>query len=510
MQILGNVVSANGGPGISLSSTTGTVIQGNDIGVAKDGVHALGNLNGGIQTSVVSNSLIGGTSGGDGNVIADNAHIFTIGGVNVDSASTGVAIEGNSIYSNFGVGVDLGGNGVTTNTPGGPHPGANDLQNYPVLTSSQTSAGATVIAGSLNSTPNTIFRVEFFASPGFDPTGYGQGKLYLGSTSVTTNASGNVSFTTTLTTAVPGGDGVRDRDRSQRQHVRVFGRRAKRRPLGRPRIQMTPSLTSNVLVGDTLAYSITATNNGPNAASNVVITDPLPGGLSYQSANSSQGTASIRGRPRSPFRSERLPPASALVSINVEVMAPGGAIVNTATISSSTNDPIAGNNSATVTTTVLVAPNITLTPNLTSPTYGQALSFQADVSGGGGQTNPTGNVQLLVDGNAVGTTVVLSGGTASVAPTADLGADTYSIALSYAGDANYLATTSTPITVTIAKADLTVTANPESMTYGGSLPTLAAALSGFVNGDTAAVVTGARRCRPPPPRRVRSARIPSW
>jgi hypothetical protein len=46
-------------------------------------------------------------------------------------------------------------------------------------------------------------------------------------------------------------------------------------------------------------------------------------------------------------------------------------------------------------------------------------------------------------------------------------------------------------TVTIAKAILTVTANNASMVYGAALPAFSVGFSGFLNGDTASVVTGA-------------------
>ena len=45
--------------------------------------------------------------------------------------------------------------------------------------------------------------------------------------------------------------------------------------------------------------------------------------------------------------------------------------------------------------------------------------------------------------------------------------------------------------LTVNKAQLTVTANPATMIYGGALPTFSATLSGFVNNDTPAVVSGA-------------------
>jgi hypothetical protein len=96
---------------------------------------------------------------------------------------TGNAILGNAIFSNMLLGIDLNGqgftagDGVTPNTPGGPHTGPNDLQNYPVLTSAVTSDAST-ITGTLNSTPNSTFRLEFFANAAGDPSSHGEGETY--------------------------------------------------------------------------------------------------------------------------------------------------------------------------------------------------------------------------------------------------------------------------------------------------------------------------------------------
>ena len=58
---------------------------------------------------------------------------------------------------------------------------------------------------------------------------------------------------------------------------------------------------------------------------------------------------------------------------------------------------------------------------------------------------------------------------------------------SYAGDTNHTGSTGSQ-TFTISQAPLTITALPASMIYGGPFPTLAAAYSGFVHGETAAVL----------------------
>jgi uncharacterized repeat protein (TIGR01451 family) len=42
-------------------------------------------------------------------------------------------------------------------------------------------------------------------------------------------------------------------------------------------------------VGDTISFSVTLSNNGPDAATNVQVTDLLPAGLTFVSATPSQG-----------------------------------------------------------------------------------------------------------------------------------------------------------------------------------------------------------------------------
>ena len=84
-----------------------------------------------------------------------------------------------------------------------PHSQGNYEQNYPVLAAAQSSSTSTSISGSLNSAANTQYTVDFYANQAADPSGYGQGQTYLGSTTVTTDAngidgSGNVTFTADL------------------------------------------------------------------------------------------------------------------------------------------------------------------------------------------------------------------------------------------------------------------------------------------------------------------------
>jgi parallel beta-helix repeat protein len=200
----GNVISGNITRGIWLENASGNTVQGNSIGLASDGASPLGNGSSGVDCDVGSaNNLIGGAVAAAGNRIAFNARA----GVSVRSGSTnavGNRITGNSIFSNSGLGIDLGTTGVTPNDPCDLDTGGNQLQNFPVLSHAIAQAG-TMVLGSLTSTPSSAFLLQFFASPACDSSGYGQGQVYLGDVPVNTDASCSASFTATLPVAVPVG-----------------------------------------------------------------------------------------------------------------------------------------------------------------------------------------------------------------------------------------------------------------------------------------------------------------
>jgi hypothetical protein len=114
------------------------------------------------------------------------------------SSSLQNSIRGNSIFSNNGLGIDLGADGVTANDANDADAGANDLQNFPVLTSVTRGGNTTTINGSLKSTPNTTFQIDFYSSAALDPSGNGEGALFFGTTPVTTNGNGDATINVTL------------------------------------------------------------------------------------------------------------------------------------------------------------------------------------------------------------------------------------------------------------------------------------------------------------------------
>ncbi|MDQ4120238.1 MAG: hypothetical protein M3209_02075 [Acidobacteriota bacterium] len=195
-----NLISGANSNGIVLHTTlaAGNIIQGNYIGTDVNGTNVIGNRNIGILiTSSASNNVIGGTVSGAGNLIA-----FSLDGSGISVASgTGNLIRGNSISNNNGLGIDLGSIGITPNDSGDGDTGANNLQNFPVLTSAnRISGGSTTISGSLNSLSNTQFAIDFYANTACDDSGNGEGATYLGSTTVTTDNSSNASFNQTFST----------------------------------------------------------------------------------------------------------------------------------------------------------------------------------------------------------------------------------------------------------------------------------------------------------------------
>ena len=107
-----------------------------------------------------------------------------------------------------------------------------------------------------------------------------------------------------------------------------------------------------VLVDGLLTYTVTVTNNGPDDADNVVVSDDLPSGVTFDSASSEcSGTTNISCDLGTLGADE-----SATVEINV-IADKAGTVNNTATVGSSTADPDDTNNSDTATTTVNPAPS---------------------------------------------------------------------------------------------------------------------------------------------------------
>ena len=83
--------------------------------------------------------------------------------------------------------------------------GGNNLQNFPIVTLAGSDGSITKIKGSLNSSPGADhrFRLEFFANPACDSSGYGEGKTFIGATELQTALDGQGTFDVVFPVAVP-------------------------------------------------------------------------------------------------------------------------------------------------------------------------------------------------------------------------------------------------------------------------------------------------------------------
>ena len=219
----GNLISGNGVrdvndfPGIDLFTgpSAGNVFQGNRIGTQADGVSPLGNAGAGIGLdNSIAQQIIGGILPGEGNVIAFNGSPNSnTGGVLVNAFDgSGNTIRGNSIHDNIGqgahgLGIDLSSNGVTANDSGDGDAGANDLQNFPVVSSVTSVAPGTRIQGVLHSAPSTTYDLDFYANPACSnfPREFLEGETYIGSSQVSTDGIGTGAFDVTLPVSVEAG-----------------------------------------------------------------------------------------------------------------------------------------------------------------------------------------------------------------------------------------------------------------------------------------------------------------
>ena len=116
-----------------------------------------------------------------------------------------------------------------------------------------------------------------------------------------------------------------------------------------------------VAAGQPLTYTLNVTNNGPNTANGVVVTDVLPAGVTFLS--SSVPCTNASGTLTCPL-GNLLPGQSVQFTIQVRVPAnaPAGTLTNTATVAATNqSDPNPGNNTATATTTVQTSADLSVT-----------------------------------------------------------------------------------------------------------------------------------------------------
>jgi len=142
---------------------------------------------------------------------------------------------------------------------------------------------------------------------------------------------------------------------------------------------------------------------------------------------------------------------------------------------------------------------VTVAASPNPSTYGDNVTFTATVSPNGVLSNPTGTV-TFTDGSLTLGSASLTGSAPFTATftTSLLSAGSHSITATFGGNSIFDVSPSTPISVSVNPAPLTVTAANASKLYGQANPPLTGSIVGIKNGDniTATYATTATQSSP--------------
>ena len=448
----GNVISGNAQHALTIVGATasGNMLQGNLIGTAADGTTPLGNAGIGIDIVTAPGNTVGGAgnarnvvahngtgmqirTGADGNVVQGNSIISnsgpgiriedtsgnTIGGVStgegnaIQNNGAGIvlltatsarnAILGNSIAGHTFLGIDIDQDGVTANDGTDLDSGPNGRQNFPVLT-----AAPGGVQGAFNSTPSGTFRIEFFGNTACDASGNGEGATFLGTASVTTDGTGNATIPFFAAAA---GQFVTATATDSSNNTSEFSNCAQ--PLGSAELALTVTDSPDpVVVGTQLNYTVTVTNNGPSAATNVRISTVWNGPFTLNATGPSSVSCEFTPLLTCVFGSLASGASSAVTITGTPTAI--GLLGNTTTLQADQADPVPGNNAVAVNTTVVGGASSFVVSNTNDSGAGslrQAI-LNANASAGADA------ISFAIDGTGVRTITLASSLPAITGPTA--------------------------------------------------------------------------------------------
>lgn len=193
-------VIAEPGTGIVLGAgSAGSLVDGNLLGSDKQGNADLGGATG-IFLIDDDNSAIG--------TVLPNTIRHSDRGISVSTDVRGVDLANNRISASGTLGIDLNNNGLTANDANDLDSGANDLQNFPLVTAAQRVPAGVALSGTLDvGHPGSLaYKLTTYASSACHPSGHGEGERILGQTS--RNFSSTVetfSYTQITTDPLPPG-----------------------------------------------------------------------------------------------------------------------------------------------------------------------------------------------------------------------------------------------------------------------------------------------------------------
>ncbi len=424
-----NVVSGNLGDGVStagrfahfgdfaIPSGSDTLIQGNLIGTNAAGLGPLPNRGNGIA-SAGGRVTIGGTASGVANVIADNLGVgVKVAGVGDPSTFATVptyTISGNSIHDNAGPGIVY------------DPPGKLNVSPTPVLGGLTMSPLGAFVSGSLVGTPMDSYTVEFFSNTRPDASYAGEGEVYLGSTTTTTNPEGLAGFTfstptmligryvsATATEVPPPGGGASEGTSPFARDLLGF-----------------PASTTNTLLGP---GGSTAVGQPVVLTSVVASAGDVPTGLVEFNVDGQQvGIATLD--------------AGGLASLVIGPLAPGFHAITSIYLGDSTHSAAP---SEVLDVSVLAPVAVSLYGPPPVAIQGQPITFLAEVSTPGGGAG--GYVAFLEGGLTIGLVALDARGVATFT-TAGLAPGSHAITADYLGNAGHAPGVSNAVSVAVFDA----------------------------------------------------------
>jgi hypothetical protein len=112
-----------------------------------------------------------------------------------------------------------------------------------------------------------------------------------------------------------------------------------------------------------------------------------------------------------------------------------------------------------------IATSTTVNPSTTTPAAGATMQVSATVTPAiNGSTSPTGTVTFTLDGVTAGTATLNSGSTTVTTNITAPSAGSHLLQATYSGDTNYSSSSSTQVTLTVAKGATTLTVSPSTTT----------------------------------------------
>ena len=394
----GNVIAANLWHGVEVvGESVQTKLEGNFIGVGRDGLTPLGNQGNGI-TLASNGTIVGGPEREAGNHIAYNGSGRIGAGVQVVGNVSGNSILSNSIHDNAGLGISLG-YGPTPNHPPGSLTGPNEYQNYPLLVVGSQNGRTTTVRGSLWGKRLTTYVVQLFANRRPDGSGFGEGERLLGSIQVRTDAEGQAQFDLETAPSVAGAF-LSATATDPAGNTSEFSPAIQVRSVSDLVVAVEGS-PNPVGVGGEVTFRVSVLNVGLVDATNVVLNDQISEGLTILSTEVSQGTiVQSSSRVVTVALGRMTPGSEATVAIRAKVLARvGETVANTATVTLDELDENPADN--TTTTKILVAPvadlGVDLAANAGELLVGDRATYRVVATNRGPAAAANVRVDLMVD-----------------------------------------------------------------------------------------------------------------